>query len=157
MKGIGFLWLEFFTLKSNIMSDYSNYKHSEITSVIIKEAYYVYNYLGSGFLESIYEKALAIRLTKAGLKVSLQQPIKVYFEGEIIGDFYADIIVNDNVILELKAVENIHPKHEVQLVNYLKATEIEVGLVINFGEEMEVKRRVFSNHKKVAAKRLPKT
>jgi GxxExxY protein len=137
------------------MSDYTNYKHSEITGRIIKEAYYVHNYLGFGFVESIYEKSLVIRLEKAGFFVVTQQPIKVYFEGTLVGDFKADLVVNDCVIVELKAVEEIHPKHEVQFVNYLRATEIEVGLVINFGEEIKCKRKVFSDSRKISENRIP--
>ncbi len=130
------------------MKNYSNYKHSELTSIIIKEAYYVYNYFGFGFLESVYEKALEIRLKKAGLKVICQGKIKVYFEEEIVGVFNSDLLIENTIIVELKAVETLHPRHEVQLVNYLKATEIEVGLLINFGSEIKIIRRVFSNEKK---------
>lgn len=124
-----------------------NYKHSELTEKIIKEAYYVYNILGYGFLEKIYVNALFIRLKSSGLFVKKQFPIGVHFEDELIGEYYADLIVEKKVILEIKAVENLHPAHEVQLVNYLKATNIEVGLLINFGEKLEIKRRVFSNKK----------
>ncbi|MFK7936812.1 MAG: GxxExxY protein [Saprospiraceae bacterium] len=132
-----------------MMSNFSNFKHSDLTGQIIKEAYHVYNTLGYGFLESVYEKALAIRLRKIGIKNTIQQlPIQVYFEGEQVGDFRADLAVNDVVIIELKAVKEMHEKHEVQLVNYLKATKIEVGLVINFGEEIQIKRRVFTNEHK---------
>lgn len=137
------------------MSNYENYKHSDLTSKIIKASYHVYDYFGFGFLESVYEKALAIQLKKEGFKVVKQQPIKVYFEGTLVGDFRADLVVNDCVIIELKAVESIHPKHEVQLVNYLKSTEIEVGLVINFGEELKMKRKVFSNNQKREMNRIP--
>ncbi|MEM6319726.1 MAG: GxxExxY protein [Bacteroidota bacterium] len=137
------------------MSDYTNYKHSDLTSTIIKMAYYVYDYLGYGFLETVYEKALAKKLREAGFKVERQKQIKVYFEEELVGDFKADIIANNCVIIELKAIEKIHPKHEVQLVNYLKSTEIEVGLLINFGEKLEVKRKVFSNDRKRKMNRIP--
>ncbi|MFK8007226.1 MAG: GxxExxY protein [Saprospiraceae bacterium] len=137
------------------MRNSPNYQHSELTSEIIKSAYYVHDYLGAGFLESVYENALEIRLLQLGYDVKRQYPIRVYFEMEEIGSFRADLIVNDLVILELKAVENIHPKHEVQLVNYLKSTEIEVGLLINFGEELKVKRRVFSNNQKRKGNRIP--
>ncbi|MBK8564281.1 MAG: GxxExxY protein [Saprospiraceae bacterium] len=139
------------------MSDVTNYQHADLTSLIIKEAYHVFNKLGYGFVESVYENSLAIRLLKAGLKVDCQYPIKVYFEEEVVGDFKADIIVNNVVIVELKAVECLHARHEVQLVNYLKATDVEVGLLINFGEELQIKRRVFSNARKQAENRLPKS
>jgi GxxExxY protein len=130
------------------MSDVSNYQHADLTSLIIKEAYHVYNKLGYGFVESVYENSLAIRLRKAGLKVECQHPIKVYFEEEVVGDFKADILANNVAIVELKAVESLHVRHEVQLVNYLKATDIEVGLLINFGEELKIKRKVFENARK---------
>lgn len=137
------------------MPDYSNHKHSELTSQIIKSVYYVYNYFGFGHLESVYEKALMIKLQQMGLEVKDQEPIKVYFEGALVGNFRADLIVNDLVIIELKAVERLHPRHEVQLVNYLKCTEIEVGLLVNFGEEIKVKRRVFSNDFKRRKRYIP--
>jgi len=135
--------------------NYSNYLHTETTEQIIKAAYYVYNYLGSGFLESVYEKSLELRLKQIGHSVIRQDPIKVYFEEELVGDFRADLIVDDKVIVELKAVEDLHPIYEVQLVNYLKATEIEVGLLINFGNKITIKRRVFSNFRKITEKRIP--
>ena len=130
------------------MEDYANYKHSELTGQIIKAAYEVFHILGFGFLESVYEKALKIKLEKMEFSVQSQFPIAVYFEKQLVGDFRADLIVNNSVIIELKAVETLHPKHEVQLVNYLKATEIEVGLLINFGEKVSIKRRVLSNNRK---------
>ncbi len=120
------------------MSDYSNYKFSEITGEIINSAYYVHNYLGFGFLESVYEKSLAKKLRNKGFKVNLQQPIIVNFKGEIVGDFKADLVINDKIIVELKAVDKMVKKHEVQLVNYLKATAIEVGLLINFGKSVMI-------------------
>jgi len=137
------------------MRDYTNYKHSELTSEIIQAAYYVYNYFGFGHLESVYEKALMIRLGEMGFQVECQKPIKVYFEGELVGDFRADLVVNNTVIIELKAVEKLHPRHEVQLVNYLKCTEIEVGLLINFGDELKFKRKVFSNERKRGERYIP--
>jgi len=130
------------------MNDYRNFKHSDTTQEIISAAYEVYNYLGIGFLESVYEKALQIELEERGFTVSNQQAIKVFYKRKLAGDFKTDLIVNDAIIIELKAVSKINPKHEVQLVNYLRATNIEVGLVINFGEEIKIKRRVFSNERK---------
>ena len=123
------------------MQNFTDHPNSELTGKIINAAYYVYNYFGFCFLESVYEKSLEIKLRELGFKVSRQQPIVVYFEGEIVGDFKADLVVNDTIIIELKAVESIHPVHEVQLVNYLRATEIEVGLVINFGAEIKIRRK----------------
>lgn len=130
----------------------SNYLHTEITGSILKAFFNVYNKLGYGFLEKVYEKAMMIELQKFGLSVSNQQPISVYYEDISIGNYYADIIVENKVIIELKAVENLIKNHEVQLVNYLKATEIEVGLLLNFGPKPQYKRRIlteeYKNHNK---------
>ena len=125
-----------------------NYKHSDITEKIIKEAYYVYNKLGFGFLEKVYENALVLRLRKMGLLIKAQYPINVKFDGQIIGKYAADILVEDKVIVELKAVKEIRDIHEVQLINYLKATGIEVGLLINFGEKLKFKRKVLTKNYK---------
>ena len=117
-------------------------EYEEITEKIIGSAYTVYNKMGFGFLESVYEKSLLIELEKSGLLADAQRPIKVYYEDEIVGEFAADIIVNDSVIVELKSLRKLAPAHEVQLVNYLTATSKEVGLLINFGEDgVEVKRK----------------
>ena len=121
------------------------YLHEDITSLIIKAFYKVYNTLGYGFLEKVYENALCIELKKLGLKCHKQQPIDVYYENQEIGKYFADIIVNDSVIIELKAAENICPEHECQLVNYLKATNIELGLLLNFGKGPQIKRRILTN------------
>lgn len=126
-----------------------NYLHSEITDKIIKAFYNVYNKLGYGFLEKIYERAMIIELSKFGLNCQSQFPIKVYYESKEVGEYYADIIVNNLIIIELKAAETLMQEHECQLVNYLKATNIEVGLLLNFGKEPQIKRKVFTNdHKK---------
>ena len=115
----------------------------DITEKIIGCAYKVYNTMGYGFLESVYEKCLLIELRKAGLKSEYQKPIIVNYEGEVVGNFIADIFVEESIILELKSVKNIAKAHEVQLVNYLVATETNVGLLINFGEDkVEIKRKV---------------
>jgi GxxExxY protein len=128
-----------------------NYLHSELTEQIIGEAFKVYNILGSGFLEKVYCNALCKKLIERGLEVKRELPVKVFFEGENIGDYCCDILVNDSVIVELKAIETLAKIHEVQLVNYLKATNLEVGLLINFGEKIEIKRKVLTkNHKKSA-------
>ena len=118
-------------------------KYADLTEEIIKAAYKVHNALGFGFLEKVYQNALMIELKRMGLKVSSEMPIKVYYRNEIVGEYIADIIVEDKVILELKAVKDLAEIHEVQLVNYLKATGIEVGLLINFGHSVQVKRKVF--------------
>ena len=120
-------------------------KHKELTGKIIECAYKVHNHLGFGFLESVYQNALLIELKKAGLNAKKEVPIKVFYEEKIVGDYIADIIVDDRVILELKSVKELHPAHEAQLTNYLKATGIEVGLLINFGSErVDIKRKVFT-------------
>jgi GxxExxY protein len=130
----------------------NNYLHSEITDLIIKAFYNVYNKIGYGFLERVYENAMMIELSRLGLKAEKQKQLKVFYDEFEIGAYFADIIVNDIVIVELKAAEAICPEHEAQLVNYLKATDIEVGLVLNFGKEPKFNRRVltseFKNHKK---------
>lgn len=127
----------------------NDYKHAELTEKIIGCAFKVYNQLGAGFLEKIYENALAIELKDTGLSAQQQYPIKVYYNEIVIGDYIADIVVEDRVIIELKAVNSIVKAHEVQLVNYLKATKIEVGLLINFGDTISVRRKVLSkNHKR---------
>ncbi|KEC82307.1 GxxExxY protein [Acinetobacter sp. ETR1] len=117
-------------------------KHYHITEKIIGAAYSVHNTLGSGFLEKVYQNSLAIELRSFGFIIGVEKPIKVYYNDEIVGNYIADIIVNDKVILEIKAIKELSNIHEVQLVNYLKATGIEVGLLINFGTSVQVKRRV---------------
>ena len=118
-------------------------KHEELTEKIIGCAYTVYNKMGFGFLESVYEKCLLIELQKAGLKVEAQHAIPVFYDGEQVGNFFADILVEDTIILELKSVRRVVQAHEVQIVNYLTATLKEVGLILNFGpEKVEIKRKV---------------
>lgn len=118
-------------------------EYAELTERIIGCAYKVYNKMGFGFLESVYEKCLLIELHKAGLKAESQKSIRVHYDGKIVGEFVADIIVNDAVIIELKSVRRIIKAHEVQLVNYLAATGKSVGLILNFGErKVEIKRKV---------------
>ena len=118
-------------------------EYKELTKKIIGCSYSVYNKMGFGFLESVYEKCLLIELHKAGLDAESQKPITVYYDNENVGHFMADIVVNDTIVLELKSVRKIVEAHEVQLVNYLVATGKEVGLIINFGErKVEVKRKV---------------
>lgn len=126
------------------------YLHKDITSSIIQSFYKVYNTLGYGFLEKVYENALRIELTKSGMSLEQQKNIKVYYESEQVGDYFADLLVKDLVIVELKAAESICEEHETQLLNYLKATDIEVGLLLNFGKKAEIKRKIFLNeHKKI--------
>ena len=122
-----------------------NYKHSEITGLILKAFFKVYNTLGYGFLEKVYENAMLIELRKLGLKCSNQLPVEVFYDDQIVGDYTADILVEELVIVELKAIETLAPIHETILVNYLKGTELEVGLLLNFGPKPQYKRRVLTN------------
>lgn len=123
-------------------------KHSELTERIIGIFFDVYNELGQGFLESVYEQALGITLIEAGMGVQHQTPIAVWFHGRQIGDFKADMVVDNKVLLELKAARSIDLAHEKQLLNYLRATQIEVGLLLNFGTKPEFRRFVFENERK---------
>ena len=116
----------------------------ELTQKILGACMDVSNELGSGFLEGVYEKAVLVALRQKGLKAEAQVPLAVEFRGHIVGEFYADIVVEDAVIVELKVARSIGPEHEAQLINYLKATEIGVGLVVNFGKpRLEWKRFVY--------------
>lgn len=124
------------------------YLHQELTDQVIKAFYKVYNTLGFGFLERVYQNALFIELRNLGLQCETQKQIKVNYEGYEVGIYYPDIIVNDLLILELKAAESIVEEHELQLINYLKATEIEIGLLLNFGKKPEIRRKIFTNDKK---------
>jgi len=115
----------------------------ELTGKIIGLAFKVYNRMGFGFLEAVYENCMLIEFRKAGLRAESQKPITVYYDGEVVGEFEADILVENEIILELKSVRQLAKAHEVQLVNYLVATEKDVGLLLNFGEQkVEVKRKV---------------
>lgn len=118
--------------------------HKELTHLIIRSFYDVYNELGSGFLESVYSNAMALVLRQQRLHVETEKELAVYFRGNIIGNFRADMIVEEKVLLELKAVRCLEPVHEAQLLNYLKATAIEVGLLMNFGNKPSFKRFVFN-------------
>ena len=120
-------------------------EHEKLTEKIIGCAYRVYQQLGYGFLESVYEKSLVIELQKIGLKTKSQTPINVMYDSQCVGSFFADIVVEDTIILELKSVSKIVTAHEVQLVNYLTATDKPVGLILNFAAHgVEVKRKVRS-------------
>ena len=117
--------------------------HSELTEKIIACAYTVYNKMGYGYLESVYERCMLIELADIGLNAEAQKPLKVLYKGQIVGDFVADVIVNDTVIVELKSVSKIVKAHEIQLVNYLVSTNKPVGLILNFAKDkVEVKRKV---------------
>ncbi|NTV42213.1 MAG: GxxExxY protein [Syntrophobacteraceae bacterium] len=125
-------------------------KHKDLTDGILKVFYDVYNELGFGFLESVYENALAIALREAGLDVEQQIPVPVYFRGRLVGDFRCDLLVQGKVILELKAARDIAAEHVAQTLNYLRATAIEVALILNFGERPSFKRLVFDNDRNKA-------
>jgi GxxExxY protein len=120
----------------------------EITEKILSAFYKVYNSLGYGFLEKVYERCLLIELTKVGFDCVCQCPITVYYEGTVVGEYFADIIVEDLVIIELKCSETLTEENEFQLLNYLKATDKEVGLLLNFGKKPAFKRKVFENSRK---------
>ena len=119
------------------------YKHEELTGNIINAFYQVYNTLGYGFLEKVYENALAYELRKRGFKVTQQTPVTVFYDGVVVGEYFADLFVNDSVILELKVADAIAKNHESQLINYLKASSIDVGLVLNFGPKPDISRKVY--------------
>ena len=120
-----------------------SFKHKELTDTIIGAFYRVYNSLGHGFLEKVYENALAHELRKQALRVVQQAPIKVFYDSIVVGEYFADMLVNDLVILELKVAEGLRPEHETQLLHYLRSTKIEVGLLLNFGRKPEFKRKAY--------------
>jgi len=120
-----------------------DYLHSDLTDKILRAYYLVYNKLGYGFLESVYHNSMMIELKKLGLKCEKEKKIKVYYDGILVGNYAADIIVEDKVIIELKAISKLNSQHEVQLINYLKATGIKVGLLLNFGKKPEHSRKTW--------------
>ena len=119
--------------------------HKDLSEKIIKAFYNVYNSLGYGFLENVYENAMLIELRKFGLDAQKQVSIQVYYEEELVGKYYADIIMEKTIIVELKAAESLCEEHEFQLINYLKATKLEIGLLMNFGKTPQFKRKIFTN------------
>jgi len=125
-----------------------NYKHTELTEQVIKAFYKVYNVLGYGFLEKVYENALFLELKEMELFVEKQKPIDVKYEGHSVGSYFADLAIEETIIVELKAAERLVEDHEFQLINYLKATDMEVGLLLNFGKKPEIRRKVFSSNYK---------
>jgi len=126
----------------------TDYKYKELTEKIIKIFYKVYNNLGYGFLEKVYENAMMLDFKKENIQADSQYAIKVFYEDEIVGEYFADILVDGKVIVEIKAVRNLTLENEAQLLNYLKATDKEVGLLLNFGPKPEIKRKVFDNFRK---------
>jgi GxxExxY protein len=118
-------------------------KHQELSEKIIAAAYAVHKELGCGFVEKVYKNALAIQLEEMGLRCICEVPLRVLYHAKTVGEYFADIVVEDTIIVETKAVSRLDAVHEVQLVNYLKGTGLTIGLLINFGRSVEVKRRVF--------------
>ena len=128
--------------------DPATFPHRDLTEKIIGAFYDVYNELGFGFLESVYHNAMLIALADLGLQVESEVKLLVHFRGHVVGEFDADIFVERKVVLELKAVDEFCSAHEAQTLNYLKASEIEVGLLLNFGPKPRIKRLAFSNERK---------
>ena len=129
--------------------------HGDLTEKIISVYYKVYNTLGYGFLEKVYENAMVYELYRQGLHTNKQFPIEVYYEKVKVGHYFADAIVESKVIIEMKATEALGKAHEIQLLNYLKATEIEVGLLLNFGKKPEFRRKIFTNDQKKSGPEQP--
>ncbi len=121
------------------------YKFSDLTDDIIHCFFKVYNLLGYGFLEKVYEKSLKFELELKGFSVESQKPIKVYYRDKLVGDYFADLVVEDKILIELKANKFLSPEDDTQIINYLKATKYEIGLILNFGKKPEVRRKIFSN------------
>jgi GxxExxY protein len=143
-------------LWTRIKGDSQDLKYKEVTEKILEIYFRVYNRLGYGFLEKVYENAMMVEFEKAGLPATAQVPITVRYENRVVGEYYADILVDGKVILEIKAARGLGPENEAQLLNYLKATEIEVGLLLNFGPEPEIRRKVFDNARKNTRKMIGK-
>jgi len=129
-------------------TDFQDIKYKALTEKIIKIFYKIYNTLGYGFLEKVYENAMMIEFKREDIPAYSQYAIKVFYEDEIVGEYFADILVDDKVIVEIKATRNLALENEAQLLNYLKATDKEVGLLLNFGPKPEIKRKVFDNFRK---------
>ena len=131
-------------------------KHEELTERVIAAFYHVYNTLGWGFLEKVYQNALVVELRKHGVRVEARAKIDVFYDGEQVGEYYPDLLVEDCVIVELKAADGIAAEHEAQLLNYLKATSIDVGLLLNFGPKPQFRRMVFQTARLAFARPRPK-
>ena len=123
-------------------------KHSDLTGKVLGAFFQIHKEMGFGFSEKVYQAALAILLEELGMMVEQQKPIKVYFHNRVVGEYIADMVINDVVLLELKAVEHLADVHSAQLLNYLKSTEIEVGLLLNFGPQAEFHRKIYDNSRK---------
>jgi GxxExxY protein len=124
--------------------DMTKLKHENLTEKIIGAAYTVHNELGFGFSEKVCHNALKVELENIGLRVEQEKPVKVFYRDINVGDYLADLVVEDKIILELKAVKSLNEAHEAQLINYLSATRLEVGLLINFGEKVQIKRKLYT-------------
>jgi GxxExxY protein len=134
----------------------SELKHKELTEKILHAFFKkVYARLGYGFLEKVYENAMTIELRNMGLQVEQQHKIFVYYEGQVVGEYFADLLVDGKVIVELKAVQATSEEHEAQLLNYLRATPYEVGLLLNFGPKPSFARKAFDNNRKVSMTWIP--
>jgi GxxExxY protein len=130
-------------------TDKHGLKHSEVTQGIIAVFFEVYNELGAGFLESVYVESLAIALSQAGLSVEREKPLTVHFRGRVVGKFRADLVVGDVVLIEAKACPKLNSLHEAQTLNYLRATSLEVALLLNFGSRPQFRRLLFDNPRKI--------
>ena len=133
----------------------ANFLHKQLSEIVLKTYFDVYNYLGYGFLEKVYQNAMYFELKEKGYKVEIEKPIKVYFKEQLVGEYYADLVVEDLIILELKAADCIVAAFENQILNYLKGTDCEVGLLLNFGTKPEFRRKIFENSKKVWVEEIP--
>ncbi len=122
--------------------------HRALSEKVISAFYKVYRTLGHGFLEKVYENAMLLELEKQGLNVQQQKRINVYYDGKVVGVYFADLIVEGTIIIELKASASLRKEHEYQLINYLKATDKEVGFLVNFGKEPQFTRKIFTNDRK---------
>jgi GxxExxY protein len=131
----------------------SNYKHSELTDAVIRVFYDVYNELGFGFLESVYRNSLRLALLEKGLSVEQEVAVSVFFRGHNVGDFRADLVVNKTILVELKTAEQIVAAHESQVLNYLRSTALELGIILNFGPKPQVRRLLLDNSRKRAKTR----
>jgi len=121
------------------------FPHKAVTDKIIQAFYAVYNELGRGFLEKVYENALAIELRAAGLDIEQQRPITVSYQDQVVGEYFADVVVDDSVVLELKTAESLNEEHAAQLINYLRATSFELGFLLNFGPKPQFRRVLLTN------------
>ncbi len=135
----------------------TEYKYVDITELIIKAFYTVYNTLGYGFLERVYRKAMIIELAKLGLEAIEEAAIQVYYDGQVVGNFSADLLVAQKVFVETKSKRTLLEEHEAQLLHYLKSTIYEVGLLLNFGPEPQIKRKAFDNSRKGSLSWLKQT